>query len=201
MDEWVVATGDYADNVDLIKVVTDAGYECFWSLCDENDVLTRYVKVAKRMGADVIVRITGDCPLIHPEIIDQVVGHLGPHDIVSNVFSRSHPKGYDTEVLYRDVLDRIDRLAVLERYREHVTLFAYDQHQLFLTSNVSTEEDDSEIRLCVDYAEDLAFIRKVYESIQDDILPWRDEIALVRGLYEQETDGVPGVSGFNPWRA
>ena len=102
-----------------------------WFRGSEHDVLSRYAGAAREADADLVVRVTADCPLIDPEETDTVVAALEERratcDYASNGLERSLPRGLETEVLWRDVLERMDRLATSAAAREHVTWFCYGE--------------------------------------------------------------------------
>ena len=118
----------------------------------EADVLGRYVGAATAAGAEVVVRVTADCPLLDPEVIDRVVAALAPGiDYASNVLERSFPRGLDVEAFRATALARMDQLARSTAAREHVTIGVRLEHpDLFTTANVRSPTDDSDLRWTVD---------------------------------------------------
>ncbi len=151
------------------------------------DVLTRFRLTADRARAEVVVRLTGDCPLLDPAIIDQVVGALleshPPADYAANVLERSFPRGLDVEAFTIGALERMDRLGSSPSAREHVTLGPRAEHRgAFTVRNVRGPRDDSDLRWTVDTAEDLSFVRLVYErlGLATRILPFEDVVGWCR---------------------
>lgn len=135
----------------------------------ENDVLSRYVMAADQTAADVVVRLTADCPLLDPEIVDAVIAaylaSVTPRRYVSNTVERTYPRGMDVEVFSRAMLDEAHRNAVTNYDREHVTPFI--RRMLAGTpgmSNVATTEALSKYRLTVDYPSDYENIKALLES-------------------------------------
>lgn len=128
---------------------------------DANNVLVRYIKAASWSGAQLVVRITGDCPLIDPQMVDICVKAYVDNkvDIVSNVFRRTYPKGFDCEVIHINTLKRIYHLTMDPRYREHVTLFAYENPALFVFKSIFQNGDYSWINLSIDNQYDLDKMR------------------------------------------
>ena len=125
IDEVVVATTT-TRHVDVIEdFCAREGIACFRG--SEDDVLDRYYQAARAFNADVVVRITADCPLHDPEVIDAIVGHFDParHDYVSNTIRRSYPDGLDTEVIAMAALERAWRGATWASEREHVTPYIW----------------------------------------------------------------------------
>jgi spore coat polysaccharide biosynthesis protein SpsF len=147
------------------------------------DVLGRFVGAARAYRADAIVRITADCPLLDPEVVDQVVGALTDEvDYASNTHDRCFPRGLDAEALHRDTLDRIARLGTSPAAREHVTAFVMEQPALFRIAQIDAETDDSDLRWTVDTADDLAMVCGLYAALDlgGVVRPYRDVVAAVR---------------------
>lgn len=134
----------------------------------ENDVLDRYYKAAEKFKADIIVRITSDCPLIDPEVVDKIIKNFLDKKIeyVSNVLGeRTYPRGLDTEVFTFEVLKRIWREAREADDREHVTLYLRKHPEFFRAFNVRNEEDYSRFRLTLDEENDYELIKLVYKNL------------------------------------
>ncbi|HEY0193915.1 MAG TPA: glycosyltransferase family protein [Kofleriaceae bacterium] len=132
----------------------------------EADVLARYAGAARAYRAGTVVRVTADCPLLDPEVIDQVIGALTPDlDYASNTHARSFPRGLDVEAMHVDTLERIARMAMSVGSREHVTAFLMEAPQLFRTSQVRAAQDDSDLRCTVDTPDDLALVRELYDAL------------------------------------
>ena len=133
----------------------------------EDDVLSRYLGAARASAADAIVRVTADCPLLDPGVVDAVVAALGPEvDYASNTQTRTFPRGLDVEALHRDTLERIGRLGTSPAAREHVTAFVTAHPSLFRIAQVTSAEDASDLRWTVDTAEDLALVRMLYTTLE-----------------------------------
>jgi spore coat polysaccharide biosynthesis protein SpsF (cytidylyltransferase family) len=123
----------------------------------EADVLGRFVKAAAATHAEVIVRITADCPLVDPRLVDRVVWTLlrDGSDYASNVAPPTYPDGYDVEALTRACLIRLNKEATKAYEREHVTARAREHPELFRHSLIRCRRDLSNLRLVVDTDEDL----------------------------------------------
>jgi spore coat polysaccharide biosynthesis protein SpsF len=185
IDEIVIATTTN-DADDIVVDLVDK-LETRWYRGDEHDVLGRYVGAAVESDAEVVVRVTGDCPLIDPVVVDLVSTSLKRHstalDLACNTVVPSYPIGLAVEAVYRDALHRIDRMAYKALDREHVLLFAtHTEPTLFRRHEVAADSDDSDIRLTVDYPADLDVVRKVYESLDLDsrTLPYQDVVQWLR---------------------
>ncbi|MGD0622022.1 MAG: glycosyltransferase family protein [Thermacetogeniaceae bacterium] len=135
----------------------------------EEDVLARYFGAALEFEADTVVRITSDCPLIDPEIIDKVIdafnGHGDRFDYVSNSLKRTYPRGMDTEVLPFNVLKEAYVEAVAAEEREHVTPFIYLRPGRYRLGSVVNDVDHANYRLTVDTREDFELIKLLIEKL------------------------------------
>ncbi len=185
VDEIVVATSvDRADDP-LIPLADACGVR--WYRGDEHDVLRRMTLAAKEARADVAVRVTGDCPLIDPLTTDRVIADLVEHtnstDYSSNVIRRTYPRGLDTEAMFIDVLERMDRLAQSTPAREHVTVYLRgERRDLFAVRDVIDDEDNSDLRWTVDTNDDLELLRVLFTDLQlaTRDVSYRELLAYVR---------------------
>ncbi|WP_279237741.1 glycosyltransferase family protein [Heliorestis acidaminivorans] len=133
----------------------------------EDDVLSRYYKTAKEFNVDVIVRITADCPLIDPTVVDEVIDTFLKEkkcDYVSNTNIRTYPRGMDTEVFTFKALEQSFYEAKTLSEREHVTPYMYTHPELFKLKAVIAQEDNSSHRWTVDTIEDFELIKLILES-------------------------------------
>jgi spore coat polysaccharide biosynthesis protein SpsF len=168
VDEIVVATTTETNDEPVAMLAREAGVRVFRGSTD--DVLLRFVGAAQEARADVVVRVTADCPLIDPEICDRVIAELVEHpsecDYVSNVIRRTFPRGLDVEAMFFDVLLRMDRLARSTPAREHVTIVPRSERpSLFLCRDVVDEVNNSDLRWTVDTPADLRMIRLLFEEL------------------------------------
>lgn len=134
-----------------------------------DDVLARYFGAATLFEGDIIIRLTADCPLIDPTIIDQVINHYLDHlhqvDYVSNTLKRTYPRGMDTEVFSLHSLKVCYRNATKKSEREHVTAYLTNNPSLFKLQNVENQRDESHHRWTVDTSEDFLLIEKVIKQL------------------------------------
>lgn len=130
----------------------------------EDDVLDRYYHAARFFRADVIVRLTSDCPLHDPAVIDKVVEVLleGGVDFVSGGMENTYPDGLDAAAFPMNVLEQIWRDAKLKSDREHVTTYIHHHPEIFHLKTVHSVKDLSHLRWTVDEPRDLEFVRAVY---------------------------------------
>jgi spore coat polysaccharide biosynthesis protein SpsF len=144
----------------------------------ETDVLARYHGAAVQSDAETIVRITGDCPLIDPAVIDACVAAFheakGPVHYLSNTQRRTFARGMDTEVFSREALEEAHRDARSQREREHVTPYIYDHKDRFRLADLLAPRDSSKYRLTVDTPADLELVAAVFEAL----LPRSSEFTL-----------------------
>lgn len=154
-----------ADDV-LSEFCSQRGIPCFRG--NESDVLDRYYQAAKTFGISTIVRVTADCPLIDPQVMDQVFAlwHANKADFASNIEPPTFPDGLDVYVFSFAALEKAWREAKDPFEREHVTPFFWRNKQIFKTANLKNEVDLSRTeRWTLDYPEDYEFIRRVYEEL------------------------------------
>ena len=173
LHQVVVATSTDSSDDPLSREVVKHGFACYRG--DLFDVLGRFNSAAEEFAADVIVRLTGDCPLVDCDLIDRAVSILTSDNFqyVSNVDPATYPNGLDVEVFTRDALSRAHREARLPRDREHVTPYIRRHNAQFAQTNFSSVVDLSSMRWTVDHADDLLFVRALI-----DLLPPGSDPAL-----------------------
>lgn len=178
--EVLVATTDQLVDDQIIGECKRSGVAV--SRGDQDNVLDRYLRAAQSVKADVVVRITSDCPLIDAEITDKTVDaflEMRP-DYASNSLVRTYPRGLDTEVMTLDALTRAWRLASRPYEREHVTPYIYEHPSEFKLLSVAGEADYSSYRWTVDTPEDLALVRAIYSRLKaQPNFSWRDVLDLL----------------------
>ncbi|WP_104416199.1 aminotransferase class III-fold pyridoxal phosphate-dependent enzyme [Marinobacter persicus] len=180
IDQIVVATSVEPDNNILVAHVESLGYQCIQG--DENDVLGRYLLAANYCNADVIVRITGDCPLADPALVDKVIGGFRKEkvDYFANCNPPMFPDGLDIEVFTRTALERSARMTQETQDREHVTRYLRESGA-FKTGSLTNNEDLSGWRWTVDELADLEVIRKVFSHFAPNLnFTWQEVAELQR---------------------
>ncbi len=184
INEMVIATSVKEEDRIISRLANDFGVKSFAG--SEEDVLDRYYQAAKRYEANVVVRITSDCPLIDPGVVDKVIAFYlrdrDTVDYVSNSLKRSYPRGLDTEVFSFEVLKRTWQEAKEPYQREHVTPYIYEHPEIFCLANVENSQDLSYMRWAVDEEKDLEFVREIYKKLYKDgkIFLTKDILALLR---------------------
>lgn len=181
----MVATSTAADDRAVVAEAErlEAGVHCG----SQTDVLDRYLGAARAAHADVVVRVTADCPLLDAGVVDRVIAALGRDvDYASNTHARTYPRGLDVEALHRDTLERIARLGTSPAAREHVTAFVMEQPALFQVRQVIAGRDDSDLRWTVDTPDDIAMVRALYDELDlaRTPLPYASVVAAVRARPE-----------------
>jgi len=182
LQEVLVATTERSEDYPIVQLCHQHG----WKVCrgSENDLLDRYYRAAILFGAEAVVRVTSDCPLIDPEVIDAVVdGFLeGQPEVqyASNTLSaRSFPRGLDVEVIRFDALERAWREDSDPRWREHVTPYIYRNPGKFGLRSIAGEVDYSHFRWTVDTPEDLQFVRTIYGYFGHDRFTWQEVLSVL----------------------
>jgi spore coat polysaccharide biosynthesis protein SpsF len=169
IDRIVLAIPDSSNNDELELFIKKSGWNLFRG--SENDVLSRYYHAAIQYGADVIVRITSDCPLVDPKIIDETINiHFRDGNDYTAVGSEGgFPRGLDVEVFNFKSLDIAYSKAVEKSEREHVTLFIYQNSKLFKIQFIEASGTlrRPDIRLTVDTEEDLLLVREIYSALNN----------------------------------
>lgn len=187
LNEVVVATTRSPRDDVIADLCRQRGWP--WERGSEEDLLDRYREAARARSADIVVRITSDCPLIDPGIIDAVVGEFlgGSWDYVSNTLEpRTFPRGLDVEAVSFAALDRAWRESRNSSWREHVTPYIYRHPETFRLHRVANERDLSYHRWTVDTPEDYELIRRIYDHFRGDAFTWLE----VLGLLEEHPDWV-----------
>jgi len=185
IDELVVATTGSARDEPIVEACKGLGVLCFRG--SEEDVLDRYFLAAEKSEAGAVVRVTSDCPLIDPELVDAVIeSFLEQHaDFACNVMPRTYPRGLDTEVFTSEALRKAWEVSDQPHQREHVTPLFYERADIFRLATVQGEPDYSRYRWTLDTPEDLKLIRAIYRHFNDnDSFGWREAIALMEASPE-----------------
>ena len=164
IDKIIIATTLSKQDEVIIDFAKKHNYEYFRG--SENDVLDRFYQCAKKFNLDTIVRITSDCPLIDPNIVDQVIEKftLTNSDYVTNTFPRTFPKGLDVEIFNFIVLANMWKNATLPSEREHVTQFVFNNKK-FKIGNFENKQNLSCLRWTIDYEKDYEFLCKIIQKI------------------------------------
>ena len=183
LDGIVLATSTESSDDPLEEIGRSGGIPVLRGSLD--DVLDRFVSVIEKYEPDVVVRITGDCPLISPSVIDLVVLQYleSGADYVSNTMTPTYPDGLDVEAVKASVLVEVAKASIDKHEREHVTLGVYRRSDKYRIVNVVGEVDLSHLRWTVDTRDDYAFVAAVFEELYprnpnfdlDDVIAYLQE--------------------------
>jgi spore coat polysaccharide biosynthesis protein SpsF len=180
IEEVLVATTDRAADDAIVKECRSLSVTV--SRGDQDDVLDRYFRAAQLAKADVVVRITSDCPLIDPEITDKTIAAFldASPDYASNTLVRTYPRGLDTEVMTAAALGRAWQQARKRYEREHVTPYISEHPAEFKLLSVTGDADYSGHRWTVDTPEDLALVQTIYARLKSNPkFLWHDVLDLL----------------------
>ncbi len=190
IQEVLVATTESAIDDVVVEHCRELGVEVFRG--NEQDVLDRYYQAGRSVHADVVVRITADCPLIDASVTDRTVSLFLKErpDYASNALERTYPRGLDTEVMTLDALERAWRSATEPYQRAHVTPYIFQNPGLFRTLSVRGDKDYSHHRWTLDTPADLEFLQTIYGRFQGrDDFSWREVLELV--------EAEPAIAAIN----
>lgn len=183
IDCMVVATSTSEKDDAIQNCCDEYNINCYRG--SEEDVLDRFHKAAKVFQADVVVRITADCPLIDSHVADEVISYYlknrGNFEGASNTINRTYPRGLDVEVVSYLLLEQIWKEAQKDYQREHVTAYVYEHPEKFKILSVENDKNLSNLRLTVDEESDLRFVREIYRRLYQEgkIFLLRDILAVL----------------------
>ena len=176
--EIIIATTNDKNDIKIINFANQMNLKYYTGSVD--DVLDRFYQAALKFKAETIIRITGDCPLIDPEILDQVILQFleDDSDFTSNTHPPTYPDGLDVEVFSFEALKKAWNEAKLASEREHVTSYIWNHPEIFKLTNVYNTEDLHKLRWTVDEEKDLEFVKLIFDNLfpkkeiflMDDIL-------------------------------
>jgi spore coat polysaccharide biosynthesis protein SpsF len=172
LDRVVVVTSILEKDDAIESFCKDYGIDCYRG--SENDVMSRYYECSKKYNPDTVVRMTADCPLIDPEIIDAVVQKFEDDDVdyCANTVppeTSKFPDGSDIEVFSIKALEMANTEVQDEHRREHVT-FQFWQDEKYVSSQYTQEKDWSKYRITVDYPEDFEVVNYIFNKLEKDSL-------------------------------
>jgi spore coat polysaccharide biosynthesis protein SpsF len=180
VQQIVVATSSLALDDAVASECEQLEVECFRG--SEDDVLDRYYRCAQSFAAETVVRITADCPVIDPTLVDRTI-HLfreHPCDYASNALVPRYPRGLDVEVFTIEALTHAWREATEAYEREHVTPYLYEHPELFRLVSVESHVDYGKHRWTVDTREDLELLRRIYARFGNrDDFRWEEVLRVI----------------------
>jgi spore coat polysaccharide biosynthesis protein SpsF len=166
LDALTVATSTDASDDPLAEALRLAGVEVYRGPLD--DVLARFVGALDARPADHVVRLTGDCPLIDPQVIDATIElHLaaGADYTQNRLLTKGYPKGQDVEVITAEALRRAAAQAATPEEREHVTWGVWNNPDRWRIARLEPPIDEGEVRWTVDRPDDYEFVQAVYAAL------------------------------------
>jgi len=182
INEIIIATTQNKEDFEIIKQCKFLGLKYFTG--DEDDVLDRFFKTSQKFNVKNIVRLTADCPMHDPQVIDSIIQiyKKNNYDYVSNVIKRTFPDGLDVEVFNFKSLNEAQINAENKIHREHVTTYIRGklnglESGNFKTFNVENDIDFSSFRWTLDSEDDLENIRFFYKNLPEDF-SWNDAVQL-----------------------
>lgn len=169
IDGIVIATTTNSNDDVIVKEAENLKVDYFRG--SEDDVLSRYYFASKKFNADIIIRITSDCPLIDPTIIDTVIiKHIeSKADYTANTIERTYPRGFDVEIFNMNILNETYKNATEKYQREHVTLYILENSEKYKLINVKAEGklNRPDIRVTIDKKEDYKLISKILKHFKN----------------------------------
>jgi glutamate-1-semialdehyde 2,1-aminomutase len=184
IDKIILATSENAENNCLVETIEQLGFDVFRG--SEDDVLDRYYQATQEHKPTTVVRVTGDCPIIDPQLVDEVIGLYQENDVdyASNTEPPTYPDGLDTEVFSFTALGMAHEQATKSFEREHVTPFIRTNEQ-FHRLNYTNKTDLSGERWTVDDPADFVVIENVINHFDPDLdFSWRDVLELKKSRPE-----------------
>lgn len=177
----VVATSANPADEAIVAECASLDVPCFRG--SEEDVLDRYYHAARYYAAESVVRITADCPLLDPELLDELISAFlnTSYDYASNALPPRYPRGLGAEIFTAEALSRAWQNATQAYQRVHVTPYFYQNTHLFRLLCVVGKTDYSHHRWTLDTVEDLALIRSIFSRFPNrDDFSWREVLELVK---------------------
>jgi len=168
IDQLIVATSTESSDDPIAALCDSLGVACHRGALD--DVLDRMYQAGAAAGANTFMRLTGDCPLMDPDLLDRLVRYFqaGGYDYASNTIEPTFPDGLDAEVMHFHCLETAWREGRLPSEREHVTPFIYNYPDRFRLGSFKGEPDLSGMRWTVDEPADFEFVTKIYQALYPD---------------------------------
>ena len=182
IDEVVLATSVKDTENEMVEYLESQNYQVFRG--SEDYVLERYVDAVKKFGGDIVIRITGDCPLIDPVMVDQIITYYLANDfdyVGVDTMGGNYIRGFDVEIFTREALMKAyEETKEIERIspeKEHVTYYIYQHAERFKIDQLKASDYyRKNYRLCVDTPEDFALISNIYEHFQDTYVSAKEVI-------------------------
>lgn len=207
LDMVVISTGEYNSNVSICEFASQNNIPIY--IGSEVDLIDRLYKTATKFQATAMVRITADCPLVDPKLVDKLVSEYlenqDHYDFVTNCRFRTFPHGLDAEVYSLATLRKLWYEIKEPELREWFPLYVYKHPELFRILNISNPTDLSKLRWTMDYEEDYEFIKQIYQNLYKegqtfgmedilDLIKQKPDLAKINSKYvEHHNVGSPKI--------
>jgi spore coat polysaccharide biosynthesis protein SpsF len=202
----LVATSVDPSDDPIVTLCEKEGVEVYRGALD--DVLDRFYQAARSKKVDPIVRLTGDCPLLDPPLIDQMIiqyNRGGSYDYLSNTLDPTFPDGLDVEIIRFSALEKSWMEATRPSEREHVTAYVHQHPDRFRLGSFKNPIDLSHLRWTVDEAADFELVRKIYEALypSNPAFSTQDILTLLDSRPEWKTlnASIPRNEGYQKSKA
>lgn len=182
LDDAVISTGEYSNNKEIIDFAKAEKIPYFEG--SEKDLIDRLYETTVKFQASAIVRITADCPLVDPVVVDRLVQFYRnnpQYDIVTNCKVRTFPHGLDAEIYSLESLKKMWKEIKQPEIREWFPFFVEKNQSMFKIFNVENDQNLSNLRWALDYPEDYELIKIIYQSLfkQNEVFTTKDVLALL----------------------
>lgn len=168
ISDLVVAIPDTKENDILNDHLKNLNVKVFRG--SHHNVYQRYIDTSKKYPSKSIIRLTADCPLVMPDLLDEMIGHFNSikTDYLSNALTESFPDGLDIEIFNTEALVRLQEFQLNQQEQEFVTLGIYKRPEYFLLEKFESKIFMGDERWTVDYPEDFEFVTKVFKYFEHD---------------------------------
>jgi len=180
LNDKIIATTSNSEDDVIVNFCKSKEIKCFRG--SQDDVLDRYYNCAKKFSINTIIRITSDCPLMDPQVIDDVIDFYlkNSYDYVNNFYKRTYPYGNDVEIFSIKVLEKVWEKATKPSEREHVTPYIYNNPDEFSLGWIENKENLSEFHWTIDRKEDLIFVQNIFKKISKRPILMKDIIDVIK---------------------
>jgi len=180
LNDKIIATTSNSEDDVIFNFCKSKEIKCYRG--SQDDVLDRYYNCAKKFSINTIIRITSDCPLMDPQVVDAVIDFYlkNSYDYVNNCYNRTYPYGNDVEIFSLKVLEKVWEKATKPSEREHVTPYIYNNPDEFSLGWIENKENLSEFHWTIDRKEDLIFVQNIFKKISKRPILMKDIIDVIK---------------------